>query len=446
MAAFGLSGWCCSFSIATALAVLRPRAFSDASAALSWHPRYIPTLIIYPICASAIYAVVVIKLDAVRPVSSDDLHCDVTDPVWVRLLGYGGVSPGLSIPFLILSIMSAKKLYTLRYESEHRSTDPGLVTTQQSFAQQSFEMLETGPRSNRLILQQYEPEKPKRTVSRKNMPSSIVLNRGTKVVDRARSDSPGSDTMPVFIPNNLSRDYKASIQPLEVHVEKSIVLTTEEAPRPRTAQSNVIRGFSPTQGSLHDTSVSPQRQALESLTRYETSPPVESPSALDIVFSPTPASSTKLLFSPNAPRASQIIDFDALYSEKNEVDKVTSWEDNEYYENDYPISSLDGQPGTTFNKKKRRISEGAAKQVSVSTANQPRNVNPHKLTGAYRRMVLLQIGYFLVQLLAALSTIIDVATNRLTPFGTQHCALILAGWGPYIVYVGVRLISRWITI
>lgn len=41
-----------------------------------------------------------------------------------------------------------------------------------------------------------------------------------------------------------------------------------------------------------------------------------------------------------------------------------------------------------------------------------------------------------VQFLTCISTVIDVATHRPTPtpFGTQHIALLLAAWGPTIVF------------
>ena len=39
-------------------------------------------MVLYPALASAAYIVVVLKLDAVNPSLLDDLHCDVTDPIW----------------------------------------------------------------------------------------------------------------------------------------------------------------------------------------------------------------------------------------------------------------------------------------------------------------------------------------------------------------------------
>jgi hypothetical protein len=42
----------------------------------------------------------------------------------------------------------------------------------------------------------------------------------------------------------------------------------------------------------------------------------------------------------------------------------------------------------------------------------------------------------MVSILASISTVIDVAMQRPTPtpFGTQHVALLLAAWGPAMVF------------
>lgn len=45
-------------------------------------------------------------------------------------------------------------------------------------------------------------------------------------------------------------------------------------------------------------------------------------------------------------------------------------------------------------------------------------------------------AFFIIQCLAGLSTMIDVAQHQPTPtpFGSQHVALILVGWGPAVVF------------
>jgi hypothetical protein len=44
--------------------------------------------------------------------------------------------------------------------------------------------------------------------------------------------------------------------------------------------------------------------------------------------------------------------------------------------------------------------------------------------------------FFLIQILVTLSILVDVARKRhtLTPFGTQHIALVLAAWGPFVIF------------
>ncbi|KAF8553364.1 hypothetical protein OG21DRAFT_1414436 [Imleria badia] len=58
------------------------------------------------------------------------------------------------------------------------------------------------------------------------------------------------------------------------------------------------------------------------------------------------------------------------------------------------------------------------------------------LAPAIWRLILFQMAFFIIQCLAALSTIIDVARHQPTPtpFGSQHVALILVAWGPAVVF------------
>lgn len=66
------------------------------------------------------------------------------------------------------------------------------------------------------------------------------------------------------------------------------------------------------------------------------------------------------------------------------------------------------------------------------------------LAPAIWRLILFQMAFFIIQFLAALSTIIDVARHRQypTPFGTQHVALVLVGWGPSIVFGHLPAVRR----
>lgn len=292
----------------------------------------------------------------------------------VRLLGYSGVSPLMSIPFLFLSLFIAKRLHSLRFESENRSTDQGLSTTQQS-----FEMLETSNRNNGVLSQ--PSEKPRKTI-RQVEPVTFGLRK--KITEHKSRESVGSDTIPIFNPSHSSHfteDFKASTQPLEIHVERNATLTTEKS----STKFSVDHADSPPDFS--NLSVSPQRRALESLTKYETAPPFNSlysPDSSEPTSVATPVSSTKLLFSPKLPRASQIIDFDNLFSEKRDADgEEPLWEDAEHDEK--------GRSKSNPSEAQSRALKSDSKFVNGASRGTSRNIHQKKLTGAYRRMILLQM-------------------------------------------------------
>ncbi|KAN0085942.1 hypothetical protein V8E55_007076 [Tylopilus felleus] len=66
------------------------------------------------------------------------------------------------------------------------------------------------------------------------------------------------------------------------------------------------------------------------------------------------------------------------------------------------------------------------------------------LAPAIWRLIAFQMAFFVVQCLAALSTVIDVARHRPTPtpFGSQHVALILVGWGPAFFFGHLPAVRR----
>ncbi|KAF8479417.1 hypothetical protein JB92DRAFT_2601407, partial [Gautieria morchelliformis] len=110
LGSFALTGVSASFAVANALAVFRPQSFDTGRAILAWHPRYIPLVILFPLLATVLHASLLIKLNAVQPALADDMHCDITKPMWVRLFGYAGVPLAVSLPFLCLSLITAIRL------------------------------------------------------------------------------------------------------------------------------------------------------------------------------------------------------------------------------------------------------------------------------------------------------------------------------------------------
>lgn len=120
---FVMTGVCASFCIATCITVWKPKSWADAErSVLVWRNHYYFTLLVYPIVATIVEIVIVIKLDAVKP--TEDLHCDASDPVWVRFFGYAGTPLLLAVPVLFFSINSiVRSLKTSRHIQRSRSEE-----------------------------------------------------------------------------------------------------------------------------------------------------------------------------------------------------------------------------------------------------------------------------------------------------------------------------------
>ncbi|KAG1731601.1 uncharacterized protein EDB91DRAFT_1252039 [Suillus paluster] len=120
-------------------------------------------------------------------------------------------------------------------------------------------------------------------------------------------------------------------------------------------------------------------------------------------------------------------------------------------------SSLSSLPSPKRSSETPRWDQSQIHDERVSTApiEECTTSLPISVTGRYTqprqslapaiwRLILFQMAFFITQFLAALSTIIDVAMDRPkpTPFGTQHVALVLVGWGPSIVFGHLPAVRR----
>jgi len=70
------------------------------------------------------------------------------------------------------------------------------------------------------------------------------------------------------------------------------------------------------------------------------------------------------------------------------------------------------------------------------SAPRPSIGRPPGLHPAIWRMVVYQLVFFFILILASLSTFIDLIRHRTSPtsFGTQHIAILLVAWCPAIVF------------
>ncbi|KAJ7057884.1 hypothetical protein C8F01DRAFT_1151443 [Mycena amicta] len=107
VATYELVGLSTAFCVATSLHILKPKKWGTASAAFKWRPLYIIPVVIYPALLSAIQITLIFTYNAVQP--SDDMHCDATNPLWIRLTGHALPLTSV-IPFLVMAIRSCARV------------------------------------------------------------------------------------------------------------------------------------------------------------------------------------------------------------------------------------------------------------------------------------------------------------------------------------------------
>ncbi|KAF7341915.1 hypothetical protein MSAN_02047400 [Mycena sanguinolenta] len=77
-------------------------------------------------------------------------------------------------------------------------------------------------------------------------------------------------------------------------------------------------------------------------------------------------------------------------------------------------------------------------QISSITPNtlQMEHRSPSKLSSIVRSLLFFQFAIIVVHLLSCITPIIDIVSTRSqpAPLGTQHVALLLAGWAPVAIF------------
>ncbi|KAF9068847.1 hypothetical protein BDP27DRAFT_762517 [Rhodocollybia butyracea] len=88
------------------------------------------------------------------------------------------------------------------------------------------------------------------------------------------------------------------------------------------------------------------------------------------------------------------------------------------------------------------------RHLSVSSSYSQAETQVNTVTGiiqsAIWRIIIFQLSFTLILILASLSTLIDVITQRVqpSPFGTQHVALLLAAWAPVFIFGSIPSTRR----
>ncbi|KAJ7770542.1 hypothetical protein B0H16DRAFT_215130 [Mycena metata] len=114
--------------MATSLYTVKPKQWGDVNKAFKWRRIYVLPAIAFPLLVFAVYFTLALKFDAIQPV--DGMFCDMTNPLWVQVVGHALPTALLSIPCFWLSVQSLKRILATKRHVKRARRDENEVTRQ----------------------------------------------------------------------------------------------------------------------------------------------------------------------------------------------------------------------------------------------------------------------------------------------------------------------------
>ncbi|KAF4616886.1 hypothetical protein D9613_008580 [Agrocybe pediades] len=414
ISAFFLAGVAFSFSMATSMTVLKPKTWGDGERAMKWKNAYYAPIVAFPVLGSIVYIVCLFKYDAVQP--SDDMHCDTTSPEWVRLLSYAGVALVMSLPSLYLSISSILRVYKTNQHLQRARTD--------TFNE--FTSLPRRSRSTRIAKAvNMSARKPKRQSARISTGTTQQFHLPFRASGGGISVDEKADS---FIISTPYRGHEMGGSASQI----SVAFPTFATPTGVTAAGTIV--------------VEPR------LERRDTADTED----LQVEFKSLDVGDSGIFGSGGGgdvqdrktPKPDDWDDEDPLHVHAVDGRVSDSVDDSDCWnENDDKINR--DSPMTDVAKDEFMMTEIEA---CGYVSRRPSDVQPRRktkkelpnLSPAIWRIILFQVGFITVQFLTCISTIVDLAIKRSTPtpLGTHHFALLLAAWGPVLVFGHLPSVRR----
>ncbi|VDC07392.1 unnamed protein product [Peniophora sp. CBMAI 1063] len=518
-----LSGICACLTYGTYAIVANPTKVSPndrrPGSPLAWRPIYIIFVGIWPLLATITFLVVSLKYDAFQP--TEDLHCDVTRPLWPRVFSYAGAPLVVAVPCLGLSVITARRIVAVSAQARklrsqqqdqepHLSPRPLTAKERRNSAQPSRASQRGRPPSLKLH--------PPNTHERR-------ATAGTGLRGLAALAIPRSATSSVFPPSPGTINTVASTDATHVTPEISMPppppfmhRRTSSSPTPssrsipsRTSSASPIT-FAPTKQTLQRPSTAPE----------PTSPPYTpsfdpgsfewmygfGPRAVSSPISPTSPSRERVSFDVGSaamrgfhlPRRTSIASVDnsrrpsvttlapssdhtvepmpdpyvyppvgSSIAQRWYPDKVEGRLEEEEEEDDatstveietvpyhgsgrhaYSVMGMNDSKVDFTIREEPRVIEAARSPSTFARFSLRQKRSDSSLavsglvSGALWHIVALQFVFICIIILAGLTTWVDLAHHPDAPtsFGTQHVALVLAGWGPFFVFGHIPVVRN----
>ncbi|KAJ3841923.1 hypothetical protein F5878DRAFT_434514 [Lentinula raphanica] len=479
-ASYLLTGVCATFSMITNLAISSTGDRKTISFKIyAWHPSYILTLILFPLLSSMAHIAAVLKLDAVQP--ADGFVCDATSPEWVRFLSYAGMPLVFSIPFSYFGLMALIRMSRSqqRISQRYRNSTDHL---------NSMNLTSLPPkRTHRKNMNNFLGSRNTNTPTPIPTPRAIPSPSPSTVYPISPGRAPISPALssPVFstrqfhlpfspLPTDDFHDPLGSCHSstLEDHEDTDSfassvfpVFASPSTPRtphfPRESPPGhdfigyLNRANPDYRRGSHSPAVHPQN-----LPRYSPTTGWESPGHDRDAHDDDDVSSIEWTrcASTRNDRQSSYVDAELDYVRthgKNQYEygkETANLDDDEEFETgveeiQYTTRNMQldanlfamPSPFSNTGTSRRRIYPVSPLAGTFSAFENASIIQP-----ALWRILIFQLSFTLILVLAGISTFIDIVSRRTrpTPFGTQHVAMLLAAWGPVFIFGSIPSTRR----
>ncbi|KAJ7110732.1 hypothetical protein C8R43DRAFT_962214 [Mycena crocata] len=377
-AAFFIIGVLAAITTATTIYVAKPKQWGENDGAiLSWRTYYLLPIVLFPLLASCVHITFVIFFGTFEAI--DGLTC-MPNPLWLPFVGHAGTPFLLTIPCLWLTFLS-----TIRVRRTHQH----IQRARRSVNIENLDRFTTRPRrkSRSSLKTRTTPPTPRAITAPSPSPSSIIRMtseaRRQPISPVLREEKIRSFHLPFLPP---SPDYMTASsgqrsQPSEDSFDTVSSVSFAEIKRKSG------RLFDPTE---EDDVTTPLRPSPHSMTRstHISTRSIHNSDRLSI---------TQLAFSM---RHQDYIDASDYFSYADAGTSV--------------ISGI------------------------VPTLPQTEYRNPAELSSVVRSLIIFQFAIIFIHLLSSITPLIDAISARSAPaaLGTQHVALLLAGWAPVVIFGG----------
>ncbi|KAJ7458728.1 hypothetical protein B0H11DRAFT_2060791 [Mycena galericulata] len=387
LATFFITGVLAAITTATTVYVAKPKQWSAQNdrTVLPWRYYYLFPMVFFPLLASVVHITFVIFFDTFE--AYDGLNC-VARPLWIRFLGFAGTPFIITIPCLWLTSVSALRVMRTHRHIRRARRSVEIIPNPDHFT--------TIPqrRSRPSIKTWATPPTPRAITAPSPAPSSII---------RMSTEMRRQPISPVL------REEKIRSYHLPFYAPSPEYVTASSGHRSRESNSfDTISSVS--FAEMENKSKSTPRMLSQGTEDDDIMTPLRS----QVGSRDGTTRSTRSIHNSDRISITQL-----AFGLRNELEDFTNNTDHSRYDSGDTETSATSEIST---------------EPPVSEHR-----NPSELPSLVRSLILFQFAIIAIHLLSSITPIIDLISSSRkgsvpAAIGTQHVALLLAGWGPVFIF------------